>query len=128
MVTSVLDASALIALIRNEPGFSLVAGAVRAGAAVSTVNLCEVLTKSSDHGADVALLDAQLASYRLSIEPFEPADAREAARMRAGTRHLGLSLGDRACLALGRRLGVPILTADRPWAKLDPSFRVTVIR
>lgn len=128
MVANVLDASAVIALIQWERGCDVVARAVQAGAAISAVNACEVLSKSSEQRVDVQTLERRLMRLKLDIVPFTMDDSREAAHLRAPTSFLGLSLGDRACLALGRRLGVPVLTADRPWSKLDPSFRVTVIR
>jgi ribonuclease VapC len=108
----VLDASALLAYLRDEPGAELVAEAIADGVVISTVNLAEVLSRSVDRGADPAKIAARLAQSGLldgaiTVEPFTTADAIDAARLRPLTRDAGLSLGDRACLALARRLGTP---------------------
>ncbi len=116
----VLDASALLAYLRDEPGAELVADAIADGVVISTVNLAEVLSRSADRGADPAKIAAKLTQSGLldgaiTVEPFTTADAIDAARLRPLTRDAGLSLGDRACLALARRLGTPALTADTAW-------------
>jgi ribonuclease VapC len=116
----VLDASALLAYLRDEPGAGLVAQAIADGALISTVNLAEVFSRSADRGADPAKLADKLTQSGLldgaiSLEPFTTADAIETARLRPLTRDAGLSLGDRACLALARRLEAPALTADTAW-------------
>ena len=115
-----LDASALLAYLRDEPGAELVAEAIADGVVISTVNLAEVLSRSADQGANPAKIAAKLAQGGLldgaiTVEPFTTADAIDAARLRPLTRNAGLSLGDRACLALARRLGTPALTADTAW-------------
>lgn len=116
----VLDASALLAYLRNEPGAELVAQTIADGAVISTVNLAEVFSRSADRGADPAKLAAKLTQSGLldgaiTIEQFTTADAIETARLRPLTRDAGLSLGDRACLALARRLDAPALTTDTAW-------------
>ena len=75
-------------------------------------------------------LEAAIAVARLNLRvvAFDEPQARAAARLRFLTRHIGLSLGDRACLALGDRLGCPVVTADRVWASLDVGVAIVVIR
>jgi PIN domain nuclease of toxin-antitoxin system len=132
-VTAVLDASALLALLKGEPGAERVAEALERGAYLSAVNLAEVLSKLADWGEDPAEAQARMAQVGLlgaavEVLPFTGEDALEVARLRALTRAYGLSFGDRACLALARRLGLPALTAERAWAELDLGIPVEVLR
>ncbi len=132
-MTAVLDASALLALLKGEPGAERVAEALERGAYLSAVNLAEVLSKLADWGEDPAEAQARMAQVgllRAAVEvlPFTGEDALEVARLRALTRAYGLSFGDRACLALARRLGLPALTAERAWAELDLGIPVEVLR
>lgn len=127
MADVVLDASAVLALLNRERGWETVE-AVLADAAIAAPNLAEVLTRLSDAGVPdkdawniVAMLD-------LECIPFSAGHAREAARLRTGTRALGLSLGDRACLALARALKRPVYTADKSWAGLDVGVYVNLVR
>jgi PIN domain nuclease of toxin-antitoxin system len=130
---SVLDASALLAYLGGEDGDDLVADAIAGGAAISTVNLAEALSTLASRGAEPAEVSADLTQRGLlggaiTVLPFTHADAVEAARLRPLTRKAGLSLGDRACLALGRRLSAPALTADVAWARLNVDVDVRSIR
>jgi PIN domain nuclease of toxin-antitoxin system len=132
-VTAVLDASALLALLKGEPGAERVAEALERGAYLSAVNLAEVLSKLADWGEDPAEAQARMAQVGLlgaavEVLPFTGEDALEVARLRALTRAYGLSFGDRACLALARRLGLPALTAERAWAELDLGIPAEVLR
>jgi len=132
-VTAVLDASALLALLKGEPGAERVAEALERGAYLSAVNLAEVLSKLADWGEDPAEAQARMEGVGLlgaavEVLPFTGEDALEVARLRALTRAYGLSFGDRACLALARRLGLPALTAERAWAELDLGIPVEVLR
>lgn len=129
----VLDASALLAYFGNEPGAELVADQIAAGATISTVNLAEGLSTLAARGEDPADVASELTARGLldgaiTVEPFTIADAIEAARLRPLTRQAGLSLADRACLALARRLGVPVLTSDQAWASLALDVDVRPIR
>lgn len=126
-LSAVLDASALLALLFGEPGAEAVAEAIAAGAALSAVNLAEAATVLVRRGLDA---EGILASVRdqVELEPFTAEDALAAAELHRHTTRAGLSLGDRACLALARRLGVPALTAEQPWAKLKLDVPVEVIR
>lgn len=129
----VLDASALLAHLRDEPGADVVVEAIASGAVISTVNLAEVFSRAADRGDDPAKLAAELTQSGLldgaiTVEPFTAADAIDAGRLRPLTRDAGLSLGDRACLALARRLDAPALTADTDWQGLAHDVELRPIR
>lgn len=133
MSTYVLDASALLAYLQDEPGAEIVAEAVAEGAVVSTVNLAEVLGSAAELGReprDLAeeLRRSSLLDGAIAVEPFTAVDAVEAARLRRDTRRLGLSLGDRACIATATRLEAPALTADAAWGELDLDLELRQIR
>jgi ribonuclease VapC len=128
-----LDASALLALLQNERGAEVVENAIADGATISTVNLAEALSTMARKGADPATALATMTERgviggAITVEPFTLADAVEAARLRPLTAKAGLSLGDRSCLALARRLGTPALTADQPWRGIDLPVEVRSIR
>ena len=124
MSSAVLDASALLAYLHDEPGAETVADEIALGAVISTVNLAEVLARASDHQDDPARLAGEMTERGLlggaiSVESFTDEDAIEVARLRPRTRAQGLSLGDRACIALASRLGLPALTADAAWSRIE---------
>ena len=123
----VLDASALLAYLQDEPGGERVR-AVVARAVMSTVNWAEVIGRARDQGVDTQGLQEDLASLGLALEPFSAAQAEIAGRFRERTRRHGLSLGDRACLALGSDRGETVYTADRAWLHLDLGVEVEAIR
>jgi len=131
--SAILDASALLAYLRDEPGADVVADAIATGVVISTVSLGEVLSRVADRDTDPArvarqMTDRGLLDGAIAVEPFTTADAIEVARLRPLTRDAGLSLGDRACLALARRLSAPVLTADSAWSKLDLPLELHQIR
>lgn len=133
MAGPVLDASALLAYLRDEPGADVVTEAIAEGGAISAVNLAEVLATVATRGSDPAelvekLVRRGLLEGALAVVPFTTADAIEAARLRPLTRAEGLSLGDRSCLALARRLGAVALTADRAWVGLAVEVKMRQIR
>jgi PIN domain nuclease of toxin-antitoxin system len=99
-----------------------------AGASVSAINLSEVLTRMLDIGMPESETAAAVAKLNFRIVAFDEPQAHAAARLRAATRHAGLSLADRACLALGLTLGKPVVTADRVWGDLDIGVEVILIR
>jgi PIN domain nuclease of toxin-antitoxin system len=110
-----------LALVQGESGAEVVAEALKATAAVSVVNWAEVLSKVAEVGGDPAALQSALRDTTflggvLVVEPLTLEDCAEVARLRPATRALGLSLADRACLALATRLGLPALTTDRDLA------------
>jgi PIN domain nuclease of toxin-antitoxin system len=114
---AVLDASALLAFLQGEAGHEVVAPLLGA-AAISAVNLSEVMQKSLAAGVTTEGLDDDLRGVGLRVHDFDEQDAAAAAALWPSTKKLGLSLGDRACLALAMRLRLPAYTADRAWASL----------
>jgi PIN domain nuclease of toxin-antitoxin system len=127
VIDVVLDASAVLALINGEPGSEIVAKTLNV-AAVSAVNIAEIATRLVDRGASIEGVREQVDRLPFEIVAFDDAAALHAADLRPETRRFGLSLGDRACLSLARRLGVPAFTADRHWAKIDIGVEVRLIR
>ncbi len=122
----VLDASALLALLFDEPGAELVEGRLTASV-MSAVNLSEVMHKSLERGVAVESLRDDLEALGVDVLAFDGGAAEEAANLRLATRAAGLSLGDRACLALARQLDLPAVTADRTWQGLELPDPVAVI-
>ena len=123
----VVDASAVIALLVGEP-FTRFDPSQVPNALISAVNLSEVLARLQEIGMPEREAAIAVARLNLRVVAFDEPQARAAARLRSVTRHAGLSLGDRACLALGDRLGCPVVTADRVWASLDVGVAIVVIR
>jgi PIN domain nuclease of toxin-antitoxin system len=122
-----------MAVLHAEEGASIVVEAIAQGAAVSAVNWAEVLSKLAEEGKDPEVAAAELrraegSRRALSIEPLTAADCVAVARLRPITKRQGLSLADRACLALAERLDVPALTADRKWVEADVAVGVQLIR
>jgi ribonuclease VapC len=124
----VIDASALLALLNREHGEEAVAEAVARGATISTVNLSEVAAKLVDAGASEELIRRAIGALGLEIVPFDAELAYAAGMLRAATRAAGLSLGDRACLALAQHLGSEALTCDRTWSSLQLGATVRMVR
>lgn len=127
MAERVLDASAVLAFLRAEAGGDLV-GPLMDVSLLGAVNLTEVATRLLDLGASAADIDGLPERLRCQVIPFDADLALRAGLLRVQTRHLGLSVGDRACLALAQRDGLPAFTADRAWAKLDVGVEVVLIR
>ncbi len=123
----VLDASALLALINAEPGWDSVAAAI-GEAAISAVNLAEVVTKMIDIGIPKDDAWVEAADLVPAIIDFGPEQARATAELRTATRSLGLSFGDRACLALARQLHLPALTANQAWRRLSIDVEIRFLR
>jgi ribonuclease VapC len=124
----VLDASAVLVLLNNEPGAGRLTPELLSDAVCSTINLAEVHTKlvSAGEDPDEAWEDA-MSPIRDAV-PFAEEHARLAGSLVSQTRALGLSLGDRACLALGMVLKAPVYTADRSWKNLKLGIKIHVIR
>lgn len=125
---TVLDASAVLALVHDEPGADVVAAELP-GAALSTVNLAEVVAKLVDADLDAGRLTRLLVSTGVRVEPFLAPDAELAGALRSLLGGRSLSLGDRCCLALTvRSRPAAVLTADRAWARLDLPIEVRLLR
>ncbi len=127
MTDLVLDAPALLAVLQQERGAERWATSIE-GAAISTVNVSEVVAKllETDMPVDHAL--AVLDELGLAVVDFDLAQAVAAAQLRARTRRLGLSMGDRACLALAQTKKLAVLTADRAWADLRLGIKINLVR
>lgn len=123
----VLDASAVLALVLEEPGRERVSP-VLPNSVISTVNLAEVVTRLAQDGLVSSEIRTLVGGLVVEVAPFDEEQAYLAGELRPLTRHLGLSLGDRACLALGRTLGLPVFTADRSWQGLEVGVEIQVIR
>lgn len=126
----VLDASALLAYMHGEPGAGVVEAALERGCLVSIVNLAQVLSKLAEEGEDPAqvLLALESLGEALQVEGLDAEDAVRIARLRPPTMAAGLSLADRACLALAKRHGLPALTADAEWKRVPLGVEVTLVR
>jgi ribonuclease VapC len=128
MNKSVLDASAILAVISGEPGIEKLTPDLLARAVGSAVNLAEVQTKLVGRGWTAVQAWEDATSPVREVIPFDEQQARIAGDLVTQTRHVGLSLGDRACLALGIALKLPVYTAEKPWKQLKLSVKVHVIR
>jgi PIN domain nuclease of toxin-antitoxin system len=127
MIEAVLDASALIAFLRKEPGEDRVAP-VLSHACISAVNLAETLGKMVEYGKALDAVAYQIERLSIPVIPFDGEHARIAASFWKPTRAVGMSFGDRACLALALHLGVPAFTTDSLWLKCDVGVQVIKIR
>jgi PIN domain nuclease of toxin-antitoxin system len=123
----VLDSSAILAVFLNEPGGEIVVPLLE-GALLSTVNLAEVHVRLIELGASAGHVWSRLQSVQCEICFFSDTQARTAAELRSITRPFGLSLGDRACLALAIERKAAVYTADKVWKKLDLVIEIVAIR
>lgn len=123
----VFDSSALLAISFDEAGAERAARGLKDGM-MSAVNVAEVISRYVDQGASEEEARASLQAFGLEIRPFDETQAMVAGLMRTATQKLGLSLGDRACLALAVQEGATVFTADRTWAALDLEVDVELIR
>ena len=127
MAEHVVDASVVIAILFQEPGAD--SGLFASGAAaISSVNLSEIVARLADRGDQAEDIRSQVESLGLETMVFDESLAFDAGLLRPATRFLGLSLGDRACLALARRMGLPAVTADRAWGQLAIGIEIHVTR
>lgn len=129
MTAAALDASALLAFLREEPGGERVSPLL-ADSVMSTVNLSEVIAHFISNGTPEISAREILSSLQVTWIDFDSEQANAIAAMLPAARAFGLSLGDRACIALARRLTVPAITADRVWATaaIALGVEVTLIR
>lgn len=128
MSSRVVDSSSVLALMHHEPGADEVASVVAAGALISSVNYSEVVAKLADRGIPEREIRARLARLVLQIVDFDTGQALRAGMLRPVTRTAGLSLGDRACLALAQGRNLPVVTADRSWRSLTIGVEIRLIR
>lgn len=125
---TLLDASAILAFLQGEPGDEVVRRALQSGhCVVSAANQAEVIAKSLDRGADPEAIKIILAELAYAVVDIKTEDGAQAGWMRGTTRSIGLSLGDRLCLAVAQRLKAPVLTADRPWLQVAQPLGINII-
>ncbi|MBE7380331.1 MAG: type II toxin-antitoxin system VapC family toxin [Leptolyngbya sp. SIO1E4] len=127
MSSAILDASALLALINQESGATAVAETLPI-ALIGAVNFSEVAAKLITQGLPEDEIREIFSDLHLPVIPFDEQQALRTGLLRVKTKQFGLSLGDRACLALGLEMQCPVLTADRAWAELDIDVEIQVIR
>jgi PIN domain nuclease of toxin-antitoxin system len=124
---AVLDASAVLTLLHDEPGASEVTPWI-AEVVMSAVNLAEVVGKLLEAGMPEQPAVRAIEGLALDVVAFDAAMAVRAGALRPSTRSLGLSLGDRICLATAQELELPVVTADRTWRELDIGIPIYVVR
>ncbi|MBL8549112.1 MAG: type II toxin-antitoxin system VapC family toxin [Hyphomonadaceae bacterium] len=127
MAEIVLDSSAVLALLASEKGAERVRAALSTSV-MSAVNVSEVIAKLMERGATSDQADAIMNRVPVRVATFDRDDANATGRLRPTTRDLGLSLGDRACLALALRLGADVLTTDREMAKAKVGVKIDSVR
>jgi ribonuclease VapC len=123
----VLDASAVLCLLQEEKGAERVAEALP-DAMIGAVNYSEVAAKLVEAGIDEVTIDSLIDTLQLTVIPFDRIQARHAGSLRATARKLGLSLGDRACLALAAAEGAIVLTCERIWTTFDAPCKIETLR
>ena len=123
----VLDSSAVLALINHEEGENKVQ-AITKDSIISTVNYSEVATVLNTLGMPCQEIEEIFPELGIKIIPFETSHALLAAEFRMKTKHKGFSLGDRACLALGKISNLPVLSADKIWKTLELDLEILLIR
>ncbi len=123
-----LDTSALLALLKKEPGHEIVSNII-AISVISSVNLSELITVLSRAGVSENDIDEIITDLVPEIIPFCGDISIKTGKISKLTQGYGLSLGDRACLATAIQLGLPVYTADKIWAELDlPNVKIKLIR
>ena len=127
MSAIVFDSSVVIAILKQERGFESAEGLL-SEALISTVNLAEVATYLARNSVPRETIQEVLASFPIQVVPFEESLAIETECLYPSCKHLGLSLGDHACLALAISRKLPVLTADIVWSKLDLGISIQVLR
>ncbi|MEV6228341.1 type II toxin-antitoxin system VapC family toxin [Saccharopolyspora shandongensis] len=126
-MTTVLDTSAILAWLRDETGAETV-DPVLGDATMSAVNWSELAQKLTQHGADARRTCDRLRTIGVLVEPFTAEDALCSGELWPHTRSFGLSLGDRACLAVALRLDAPVMTADKAWRDIDVRVPIRLLR
>lgn len=125
----VIDASAILALLQNESGADIVRACVeRTSSIISAVNLAEVGYKMVERGLSGAQVQEAMIEFGVEVRPFDAEQAMILADLYVQAKKLGLSLGDRACLALAQLMRLPALTADHAWRDVDSDIEIELIR
>lgn len=127
MSSAVLDASALLAFLRREPGAETVAAAL-ADCSISSVNLAETYSRLVRSGGSPESVARHVERLQIPVVAFDEPQARVAASIHSQSRRYGLSLADCACLALGVSSRAMVLTADRAWGQLVLGVEIVLIR
>ena len=128
MAAVVFDASAIIALLRNEPGAEAVAAHIGDGL-ISAVNLQEVVMSLLRRGAPLDAARTMIEALHLDVRPHSAEDAFSAAALHAATAAFGSGVGDRSCIALAIAENLPALTADKDWSRIAvPGLKVMLVR
>jgi len=127
MTDIILDASAVLALLNQEPGADFVQKALPK-AKISSVNLAEIITRLNLAGMPTNEIQEVLSLLSLNIVPFDEEQALQTGILASQTKPIGLSLGDRACLALGILTDSPVLSADQAWQKITIPVKVIGLR
>lgn len=129
MSEAVLDASAVLAYLNDEPGSANVAEVLEhGGAVIGAVNYAEVAAKLLALGMPEPVAAEVMRSLEMEVVPLDEETAWKSAQLIQITKPHGLSLGDRCCLALGQRMALPVLTADKAWMEIRPGMNVRLIR
>ena len=126
-MSAVIDSSALLAVLNDERGAEVVLPVLRGGTA-SAIILSETIAKASDQARDTPGVLGLIRRFDIKVVSFDAEQALEAAKLRSATRGRNVSFADRACLALGVPVGMPIYTADRDWTKLGLGLDIRLIR
>lgn len=125
----VLDASAVLAFLQDENGSEKVDSVLSEGRAIiSAVNYAEVVGKLLEAGLPESSVKIVMENLELQVEPLDDQQAWKAGMLRINTREFGLSLGDRACLALAHIKNLSIITADKQWDKLKTDIKIIQLR
>jgi PIN domain nuclease of toxin-antitoxin system len=124
-MTAVIDAAALLCVLLDEPGADQVLPVLRAGL-ISAVNLSESCSRGLERGIPIEAVLRGVQRLEMVAVAFDAQQAEATARLREPTRSLGLSLGDRACLALALREGAPVFTGDRRLGRIDPALGIDI--
>jgi PIN domain nuclease of toxin-antitoxin system len=124
-VTAIIDAAALLALLLDEPGAQTVMPVLRASM-MSAVNVSESCSRGVERGATIAAVLDSIRRFEIAVVPFDLVQARIAAELRPAIKHVGASLGDRACLALAQVRGLPIYTGDRRMGSLQGQLGIDI--
>jgi ribonuclease VapC len=127
VIRHVMDASAIMAMLLMEVGSDKVASVLDHGV-LSAVNLAEAVAKLNQKGLPLSEANRMVRALQLEVMAFDAKQALASAALLSPTTPFGLSLGDRACLALAQRLNLPVMTADRIWAKLNIGVEIKLIR